>query len=67
MKDNRFGIGVMEMIAPWQKYETDLQYWYTQKPKYPGKLSRGPRYKHFWWNATQAWRVLRGKAVAISI
>jgi len=62
---NPFGIGIMEIIAPFQKYEIDIQNWYIHKPKYPGP---SPEQDFtFLYRLKQAWRVLRGKAIAISI
>jgi len=62
---NPFGVGIMEIIAPFQKYETDINNWYMHKPKYPGT---SPEQDFtFLYRLKRAWQVLRGKAIAVSI
>lgn len=60
-----YGRGVMEDIAPAQKYLEDTRMWYMMKPPYPYPEKPISRWKDLRRRLHDAYLVLRGRAIAI--
>ncbi len=61
----KYGMGIMEMLSPWQTYDDAMRDWHMHKPRYPGPPAHERWRTRISRQTRDAWQVLRGRAVAV--